>query len=83
MSECWNRAVDYRRLAGDKFEVMVRTFRSTFSCLVANLGHIPLFCAHFGGLSPCLVANLGRIPLFYAHMRGSPPLFCTKSWAAR
>ena len=40
-------------------ELEVRTFRSNSFLLVANWGHIPLFCTHFTAFSPCPVKNPG------------------------
>lgn len=51
----------------------VRTFWSEFFLLIPNWGHIPLFCAHFGGFILCLVASLGCMPLFQARFGLLPP----------
>ena len=74
MHKIFVHSISYNAERGKSEIIMqVRSFRSKFSCLVANLGPIPRFHAHFGGFAPLKVANLGQILLFYALFGGSAP----------
>ena len=50
MHRIFVHSISYNAERGKSEIIMqVRTFRSKLACLVATLGHIPLFYAHFGG----------------------------------